>query len=106
MKLSDIFYYFIAFSMMAGVQIALLLDINLDQKPNGGISISFGPSYFFSKAHREVMKEHSENGKILTPETLKSMSASFTKKISGGCDTQVDVGNSDKYLPTCRKHFY
>ena len=42
MRLSDIYYYSIAIAMMAGVQIAYALHINIDQKPNGRIYIGFG----------------------------------------------------------------
>jgi hypothetical protein len=42
MSLSDIYYYFIAFSMMAGVKIASALHLNIDQKPNERIYIGFG----------------------------------------------------------------
>ena len=46
MALRDVYYYFIAFAMMAGVLIANLLNLDIDQKPNGSISISFGSSKF------------------------------------------------------------
>ena len=49
--------------------------------------------------------EYTKDGKILTPESLANMSASFTKKISGG-NSQIDVGGSDKYLPSCRRHLW
>jgi hypothetical protein len=42
--LSDIYYYFIAFAMMAGVIIAYLLNLDTDQKPNGIIYVRFGTS--------------------------------------------------------------
>ena len=44
------------------------------------------------------------NGTILTPEYLNTMKAQFTKKISGDCGLNIDVGANDKYVPTCRKH--
>ena len=40
MTLRDIYYYFVALAMMAGVRIADLLNLDIDQKPNGRISIS------------------------------------------------------------------
>lgn len=53
MTLSDIYYYFIARAMMAGVQIADLFNLNIDQNPNGRISISFGASDFLSKLRKK-----------------------------------------------------
>lgn len=44
MGLSDIYYYFIAFAMMVGVIIAYLLNLDIDQKPNGRICVRFGTS--------------------------------------------------------------
>jgi len=35
MDLRDIYYYFIAFAMMAGVIISYLLNLDIDQKPHG-----------------------------------------------------------------------
>jgi len=37
-----------------------------------------------------------ENGDIVN--------ASFTKKILGTSENQIDIGGSDKYIPVCRKH--
>ena len=42
MGLRDIYYYSIAFAMIAGVLIASLLHLNIDQKANGRIYIGFG----------------------------------------------------------------
>ena len=52
MGLSDIYYYFIAFAMMAGVIIAYLLNLDIDQKPNGRICVRFGNADSLSKAKR------------------------------------------------------
>ena len=53
MALSDIYYYFVARAMMAGVQIADLFNLNIDQNPNGRISISFGASDFLTKLRKK-----------------------------------------------------
>ena len=42
-----------------------------------------------------------ESNCIITPNNLTY--ASFTSKISGS-NSLIDVGNCDKYIPTCRKH--
>jgi len=42
MSLRDIYYYFIAFAMMACVLIADLLNLDIDLKPNGKIFVRFG----------------------------------------------------------------
>lgn len=39
MTLRDIYYYFVAFAIMAGVLIADLLNLDIDQKPNGRICV-------------------------------------------------------------------
>jgi thymidine kinase len=48
--------------------------------------------------------EH-DTSKILTPEILNTMKGSFSKKIAGDENLEVDVGSEDKYIPVCRKHF-
>lgn len=53
MTLSNIYYYIIALAMMASVLIAHLLNLNIDQKPNGRISISFRSSDFLMKSEKE-----------------------------------------------------
>jgi len=53
MGLRDIYYYSIAFAMMAGVIIAYLLNLDIDQKPNGRISIRFGTLNGLSKSEKE-----------------------------------------------------
>jgi hypothetical protein len=50
MGLRDIYYYFIAFAMMAGVIIAYLLNLDIDQKPNGRICVRFGTLDSLSKS--------------------------------------------------------
>jgi hypothetical protein len=40
MGLKDIYYYFIAFAMMAAAMIAYVLKLDIDQGPNGRISVS------------------------------------------------------------------
>lgn len=50
MGLRDIYYYSIAFAMMAGVIIAYLLNLDIDQKPNGRICVRFGTSNCLSKS--------------------------------------------------------
>ncbi|MDW5549211.1 hypothetical protein [Methanosarcina sp.] len=52
MGLRDVYYYSIAFAMMAGVIIAYLLNLDIDQKPNGRICVRSGFSDNFSKAKR------------------------------------------------------
>ena len=42
---------------------------------------------------------------ILTPELLNTMKAPFTKKISGDLNKTVEVGSTEIYVPTCRKHY-
>jgi hypothetical protein len=42
MGLRDIYYYSIAFAMMAGVIVSYLLNLDIDQKPNGRICVRFG----------------------------------------------------------------
>lgn len=42
MGLRDIYYYFIAFAMMAGVLIADLLNLDIDQKSNGKFVLGMG----------------------------------------------------------------
>ncbi|MDW5549200.1 hypothetical protein [Methanosarcina sp.] len=49
MGLRDIYYYSIAFAMMAGVIIAYLLNLDIDQKPNGRICVRFRTSDGLSK---------------------------------------------------------
>jgi thymidine kinase len=49
----------------------------------------------------ECLKNHD---KIITPESLQSMNASFTFRISSS-NSQIDVGASDKYIPVCRYHY-
>jgi len=53
MGLRDIYYYFIAFAMMAGVIIAYLLNLNIDQKPNGRICVRFGTADGLSKSQKK-----------------------------------------------------
>jgi hypothetical protein len=53
MGLRDIYYYFIAFAMMAGVIIAHLLNLDIDQKPNGRICVRLGYSDRLSKSKKE-----------------------------------------------------
>jgi len=53
MGLRDIYYYSIAFAMMAGVIVAYFLNLDIDQKPNGRICVRFGASDGFSKLHRK-----------------------------------------------------
>lgn len=50
---------------------------------------------------KECLKDYKE---LLTPDTLNSMKAPFTKRICGG-ENQIEVGAADKYIPVCRKHF-
>mgnify|MGYP000975255992 CR=1 FL=1 len=42
MGLRDIYYYFVAFTMMAGVIIAYLLNLDIDQKPMGEFMSGLG----------------------------------------------------------------
>ena len=49
MGLRDIYYYSIAFAMMAGVIVAYFLNLDIDQKPNGKICVRFGSSDDLSK---------------------------------------------------------
>lgn len=44
-------------------------------------------------------------GSIITPEILGTMKASFSKKINGDKNLEIDVGATDKYIPSCRRHF-
>jgi thymidine kinase len=44
--------------------------------------------------------EHKDD--VLTPNLF--VPAPFTSKISGDYDTSIEIGGSDKYLPTCRYH--
>lgn len=53
MGLKDIYYYFIAFAMMAGVLIAYALNLDIDQGSHGRISIRLGPSNFLFKLHEK-----------------------------------------------------
>jgi len=53
MGLRDIYYYSIAFAMMAGVLIADMLNLNIDQKPNGRICVKFGSSDSLFKSKKE-----------------------------------------------------
>lgn len=43
--------------------------------------------------------------KILTPQILETMKAPFTKKIAGDLEMNIEVGNGDKYIPLCRRHY-
>jgi thymidine kinase len=52
----------------------------------------------------DCLREHLKAGKILTPEVLSTMKGSFTKKIQKCNNSQIDVGASDKYLPSCGPH--
>lgn len=52
MTLRDIYYYFVSFAMMAGVLIADLLNLDIDQKQNGRICIRFGSSDSISKSEK------------------------------------------------------
>jgi hypothetical protein len=54
MILKDIYYYLIAFAMMAGVLIAYVLNLDIDQGSNGRISVSFGSSNLFIKLHQKI----------------------------------------------------
>lgn len=47
MSPKDIYYFCIAFAMMAGVLIASVLKLDIDQEPNGRISFNFKSSNFF-----------------------------------------------------------
>jgi len=44
-----IYYYSIAFAMMAGVIVAYLLNLDIDQKSNGRICVKFRTTDGFSK---------------------------------------------------------
>ena len=64
MSLSDIYYYFIAFSMMAGVKIASALHLNIDQKPNERIYIGFGSpdlKYSYEEDERSALRINRES---------------------------------------------
>lgn len=52
MGLRDVYYYFIAFAMMAGVIVAYLLNLDIDQKSNGRICIRFGTLDNSSKLYK------------------------------------------------------
>lgn len=49
----------------------------------------------------ECLKQHT---KIITPDSLSSMKAAFTFRLSSN-NNQIDVGASDKYIPVCRYHY-
>ncbi len=53
MELRDIYYYSIAFAMMAGVLIADMFGLDIDQKPNGRICVRFGSSDSLFKPKKE-----------------------------------------------------
>ena len=44
MNLSEIYYYCVSIAMIAGVQIASALNLNIDQNSDGRLSISFHAS--------------------------------------------------------------
>jgi hypothetical protein len=44
MNLSEIYYYCVSIAMIAGVQIASALNLNIDQNSDGRLSISFQSS--------------------------------------------------------------
>jgi thymidine kinase len=54
---------------------------------------------------KKCLSEFDDNDKVLTPDLLSTMTASFTKKINGDKDLIVDVGAKDKYVSMCRKHY-
>jgi len=85
------------------------LNSDFRMKPFGQVNklIHLADKFIFLTATcYYCMKEFTDKGKVLTPESLKTMNASFTKKISGGSNLQIEVGTSDLYLPVCRKHFH
>jgi hypothetical protein len=54
MTLRDIYYYFVAFAMMTGVIIAYMLNLDIDQKPNGRMcSIRFRTTDNLSRSREE-----------------------------------------------------
>lgn len=59
----------------------------------------------FCRAICNICIEEYGNKNILTPEILATMKASFSKKISGDKNLDIDIGAADKYIPVCRKHY-
>lgn len=53
MGLRDVYYYFIAFAMMAGVLIADMLNLDIDQKSDGKICMKFRTADSLSKSGKE-----------------------------------------------------
>jgi len=49
MDLSGIYYYFVSITMIAGVQIASALNLNIDQNSSGRLSINFQSHQILSK---------------------------------------------------------
>lgn len=64
MSFRAIYYYSIAFAMIADVLIASLLHLNIDQKANGRIYIGFGSPNFehsYEEDERSALHINREN---------------------------------------------